>query len=75
MKKLKQIIKEAILEALYEVMNDGVSTMAATPEGTGGEGDNNNGNNSGGSNNGGSTGGPIEPQPTGGYGGFSLKKP
>ena len=49
LKELKELIKEAILEAFAEIYGTNVS--ASTPSG----------------------GEPVEPQPNGGYGGFSLR--
>ena len=82
---LKQVIKEAILEALMEFSNGGIA-VASEGEGPVGEGDssgsdNNDNNNSSdkeeGDNKGsntGNTGKPIEPDPIWPPAGFSLRR-
>lgn len=79
-KDLKLVIKEAVLEALFEFANGSVSTMSVTPETEGGE-DNSGNNNSGNNNNngnsdetsGGGTGEGGKPKPNVGVGVFGLR--
>lgn len=86
--ELKQLIKEAVLEALMEFTNQSVAVMNnpevpepdtegdgnSTPEDPGsGNNNGNNGNNGGNGGNGGSGNGTTRPIPMPGMGGFSLR--
>ena len=85
MEMLKQLIKEAVLEALIAFTNQGVSVAntggvedspSDGPTNDSGDNTGNNNNNNNNNNNGGNTGNdPIRPDPMYGFGGFSLRKP
>ena len=76
--ELKEVIKEAILEAFAEMYGvatlDGENTDDSAPEdGDGGSNNGNSGNNGSGNNNGGGSTEPTRPKPVVGVGGFSLR--